>query len=87
VRPSSSCALVCTENVYLVDKVPVRLLHVLEADIAQDAGVVNEHVNAPKGIDRSLDNLVAILDRVVIGDRVTTCGFDLLDNLIGGLEV
>lgn len=55
----------------LVDEVPVRLLHVLEADIAQDTGVVDEHIDAPKGIDRSLDDPVAIFNRVVVGDRVT----------------
>jgi len=71
----------------LVDELPVRLLHVLEADIAQDASVVDEHVDAPKGIDRSLDDSIAILNRVVVGDRVTACGFDLLNDLVGGLEV
>ena len=71
----------------LVDELPVRLLHVLEADIAQNTSVVDEHVDAPKGIDRSLNNLVAILDRVVVGNRIAACGFDLFDDLVGGLEV
>jgi hypothetical protein len=46
----------------LVDKLPVRLLHVLEADITQDTGVVDEHIDAPKSINRRLDDLLAILD-------------------------
>lgn len=87
MRPRGSRALVCTEDVDLVDEVPVRLLHVLEADIAQDTGIVDEHIDAPKGIDRSLDDPVAILNRVIVGNCVTACGFDFLDDLVGGLEV
>ena len=69
----------------LEDQIPIRLLHVLEADIAQDAGVVDEDVDAAKSIDGSLDNGFAILDRVVVGDGLAACGADLVDNLVGGL--
>jgi hypothetical protein len=32
----------------LVDEVPVGLAHLLERDVAQDAGVVDEDVDRPK---------------------------------------
>jgi hypothetical protein len=87
VRPRCMRALVCTLNVDVVDEVPVRLLHVLEADIAQDAGIVDEHIDAPKGIDGRLDDGLSILHRVVVGDRFSACGADLVDDLVGGLRV
>jgi hypothetical protein len=80
-------ALVCTLDVDVVDEIPVRLLHVLEADIAQDAGIVDEHIDAPKGIDGRLDDGLSILHRVVVGDRFAACGADLVDDLVGGLRV
>jgi hypothetical protein len=69
----------------LVDKVPVGLLHVLERDIAQDTGVVDEHVDAPKVINRRLDDGFAILDRIVVGDGLAAGGADLVDDLVCGL--
>lgn len=69
----------------LVDKLPVCLLHVLEADIAKDTSVVDEDIDASKSIDCSLDDLLAILNRVIVGDCLTACGFDFLDNLVGSL--
>jgi hypothetical protein len=69
----------------LEDQVPVSLLHVLEADISQDAGVVDEDIDAAKGIDGSLDDGFAILDRIVVGDGLAACRADLVDDLVGGL--
>jgi hypothetical protein len=46
----------------LVDQVPVGLLHVLEADITQDTGVVDENIDTPKSIDRGLNDVLSILD-------------------------
>lgn len=83
--PRSSCALVCTLDVNLHHQVPVLIFHVLEADVAQDAGVVDEDIDSAKGLDGSLDNLVAILDRIIVGDGLAASRCDLLDNLVGGL--
>ena len=69
----------------LVDQVPVRLLHVLEADIAKNTGVIDEDINAPKGIDCGLDDVLSILDGIVVGDRITASGLDLLDYFVCGL--
>jgi hypothetical protein len=62
MRPCGSCALVCTKDVDLVDQVPVGLLHVLEAYITQDTGVVDENIDTPKSIDRGLNDVLSILD-------------------------
>ena len=87
MRPCGSCALVCTEDVNLIDQVPIGLLHVLEADIAQDTGVVDEDIDAPKSIDCGLDDVLSILDRIVVGDCITACGLDLLDDFVCSLWV
>ena len=52
--------LVCTLDVDAVDQVPVRILHVLEAHIAEDTGVVDKDINATKGLDRSVDDAVTV---------------------------
>lgn len=87
VRPCSSCALVCAQDVNLVDQVPVCLFHVLEADIAQDTSIVDENIDPPKGIDRSLDDVLSVLNGVIVGNRLTACGFDFLDDFVCSLWV
>jgi hypothetical protein len=69
-----------------VDQIPVGLFHVLEADIAQNAGVVDEDVDAAKGVNGRLDDGFSILDRVVIGNSLAACGFDLVNDDISGLK-
>lgn len=61
VGPCGTCALVCSVNVDFVDEIPVGLLHVLEADIAENAGIVDEDVDTTKGINGRLDNRLTIL--------------------------
>jgi hypothetical protein len=73
--------------VHLEDEVPVLVLHVLEADIAQDASIVDEDIDAPKRLDGRLDDPVAILDAVVVGYCLAARGFDLVDDDICGLCV
>lgn len=69
-----------------VDQVPIRLLHVLEADIAQNAGIVDEDIDTTEGVDGRLDDGLAILDRVVVGNRLTAGGADRIDDLVCGLR-
>ena len=85
VRPCGSRALVCSHDVYLHHQVPILVFHVLEADVAQDAGVVDEDVNPAERLDRGLDDLVAVLDRVVVRDGLAASRCDLLDNLVCSL--
>jgi hypothetical protein len=73
-----------TEHVDLVDQVPVGLRHLLERDVAQDPGVVDQDVDLAERVDRGLDDLVAVLDRVVVRDGVAALVLDLGDDLVGG---
>ena len=66
-------------------QIPILILHVLEADVAQNAGIVQKHVNPAKGLDGSFDDPVAILDRIVVCNGLAAGGCDLLDYLVGGL--
>jgi hypothetical protein len=70
----------------VVDEVPVLVRHVLEADIAQDTGIVEEDVDSTEGLDGSLDDSVAVLDAVVVGNGLAASGFDLVDDDICGLH-
>lgn len=87
VGPGSSCALVSTLDVHLVDEVPIFVLHVLEANITEDTGVVNENVDAAECLDGGFDDLVTVLDTVVIGNSLAASGLDFVDNDIGSLEI
>lgn len=71
----------------LHDQVPVRIRHILEADIPKDAGVVYEDVYPTEGLDGCVDDCFAILDAVVVRDRFPAGGFDLLNDYIGGLQL
>ena len=62
MRPCCSGTLVCTPDVDLHDQVPVVVLHVLEADIPEDAGVVDQDIDSAKRLDGSIDNLFTIFD-------------------------
>jgi len=57
--------------VYLHNQIPVGILHVLEADITKDTSIVDEDIYPTKGLDSRIDDPVAILNRVVVGDSVT----------------
>jgi hypothetical protein len=71
--------------VYSHNQVPILVLHILEADISEDAGVVEEDINAAKIINGSLDDSIAILDAVVVGDGFAACSLDFVNYNIGGL--
>ena len=86
VGPCGMCALVCTQNVDFVNEFPVCLLHVLEADITENTGVVDENIDAAKGIDGRLDDGLSVLDRIVVGDGLAASGADLIDDLVCSLS-
>jgi hypothetical protein len=87
VWPCGMRALVCSIDVDSVDQIPVRLLHILEADIAQDAGIVDEDIDAAEGVDGCLDDGFSVLDRVVVGDRFAACGADGVDDFVCRLRL
>ena len=85
VGPGGAGSLVGALDVDLEDEVPVLILHVLEGDVAEDTGVVDEDIDAAELLDGGLDDLVAVLDAVVVGDGLAASGLDLVDNHIGSL--
>lgn len=86
VRPGGAGALVGASDMDLHDQVPVLILHVLQADIAEDAGVVEQDVNSAKGLDGRVNDAVTVLDAVVVGNSLAARGLDLVDDNIGSLR-
>lgn len=72
---------------YLHDKIPVLVRHVLEADVAENASIVDEDVNPAESLDGSLNDSIAILHAVVVCNGLSPCSFDFVDNDIGSLCV
>ena len=73
-------------QVHFHDLVPVFLAHLGEGDVAQDAGVVDQHVHAAKGILGDLHGLLGAFDgrdRLVAGDGLAAHGDDFVDDLVG----
>eukprot|EP00754_Rhynchopus_humris_P036759 Rhum_TRINITY_DN18852_c0_g1::Rhum_TRINITY_DN18852_c0_g1_i1::g.168597::m.168597 len=83
VRPRCLRDGVRALQVHRHDEVPVVVGHLLEAAVAQDAGVVDHDVNAAEVLDRCRHDLLAELDAVVVGRRLAANGADLGDNLVG----
>jgi hypothetical protein len=69
----------------LEDQVPILVLDILEADVSQDTSVVDEDVDTAERLDRSVDDLVAVLYRVVVCDGLSASLLYLVDDDIGGL--
>lgn len=70
---------------HLLDEVPVGVLEVLERDIPQDTSVVDEDVDGTESLDGSLDDLLAVLDGIVVGDGLSASLLNLLNDDIGSL--
>jgi len=62
MRPCRSGTLVCTSDVNLHDQVPVVVLHVLEADVPEDTGIVDQDIDSAKCLDGRVDDLVTVFD-------------------------
>ena len=73
--------LVGTFHVDLVDQIPVGVGHLGEALVAQDAGVVDYHVDPAEVVHGALHDLLAVHHAVGVGNRSTTCGLDLFHHL------
>ena len=87
IGPSGTSTLVCSPDVNLHDQIPVLILYVLEANVTEDAGVVDENVNAAEVLDGGFDDCLAILNAVVVGHSLSAGFSDLIDDYIGGLLV
>ena len=69
----------------LHDQIPVNLLHLLEGDVTEDTGVVDDDVDSAEGINSGLDNLVTELNGVLVSDSDTTGSLDLINDGISGV--
>lgn len=67
------------------NQIPVGILHVLEADISQDTGIVDQNIDPAEVLNGGLDDLVAILDAVVVANGLSTSSFDFVYDNIRGL--
>ena len=77
-----------TLQVDVDDRVPLLLGHRHEHAVAQDAGVVHEHVEASEGVDGGAHQRLATGpagDVVVRRDGFASAGADLLGRLLGDL--
>lgn len=79
------CAFVCSFDVDFLDQIPVQILHVLEANISQNTGVVNEDVDSAEGLNRGVNNGNAILNAVVVGNSLSASSLNLVDDYISSL--
>ena len=74
----------------MYDVVPLLLGHVEDHAVAEDAGDVDEDVDAAEGVDALPDHVLAALggrDAVVVGDGVPAGGLYLVADDIGGAVV
>lgn len=68
-----------------VDEVPVLVAHLVEDTITQNACIIDQNVDAAKGVNGRLDDLVAVLYRVVVGHGCAASLADLIDNDVSRL--
>lgn len=85
VLVQSSSYLVGALDVDCGDQVPVGVLHVLEADVAENTGIVDQDIDAAEGVNGSLDDLVTKLDAVVVCNGLASSLLDLVDDDISSL--
>lgn len=78
--------LVCTIGVYCVDQIPILVLHVLKADITKDTSVIDENINATKVLDSRVNDGIALLNAIVVGNSLAPSGSDLVDYSICSLK-
>ena len=67
------------------NKIPVRIFHVLKADIAENAGIVDKNINTAEIRNGGINDLVTKLDAVVVGYSLAARFLNFLDDDIGGL--
>lgn len=70
---------------HLDNQLPIRVLHILERNISQDSSIVEEDVYSSELLYCSLDNLLSVFYRVVVGDGFSSRLADLFDDEVGGL--
>ena len=66
----------------LINVGPVGLGHVMKADVAQEACIVDQDIDAAKGVHCRLDNLPPVDHGIGIGNCLTSGSLDFGHNLI-----
>lgn len=61
-------------------QIPVLIRHILKANIAQNAGIVQEDIYSAKILDGSVDDTIAVLDAVIVGDSLASSSSDFVDD-------
>lgn len=69
----------------LENEVPILVLDILEADVSQDTGVVDQNIDTTKALDRGVDNLVAVFYGVIVCNGLAAGILYFIDDYIGGL--
>lgn len=67
---------------HLVDQIPIGVFHLVKALVAQDAGVVHQHVDTTEVVQCGLHDPVAVGHRVVIGHGSAAESPDLFYHLV-----
>lgn len=70
-----------------VDKIPILVSHADEGLVTEDTSVVDNDINAAECLEGSLDNLLTILNRVVVGDSLTASLADFINNNVSSTLV
>ena len=76
---------ICTPHMHLHNQIPIGIRHVLEADVPEDTSIINQDIYPPEALNGRLDDCIAILDAIVIGNGFPAARFDLVDDNICGL--
>ena len=71
-------------DVDLINQIPVVFGHLVEAFVPQDAGIVDDDVDAAEIVHRGLDDLVAIGNGIVVGNGFATGSNDFVHHQISG---
>lgn len=72
-------------DMYRKDEIPVLILHVLKANIAENAGIVYENIYSAEILYRCVNYRLTVLDTVVIGDCFSAELLDFFNDSVGGL--
>jgi hypothetical protein len=87
VGPCSLDDLVCSSKVDTVDKIPVLVGHSGERLVTQNTCIVDKDIDTTKGFEGGFDNLVTILNRVVVGNSLSSSLSDFFYNNVSSLVV
>ena len=81
-----SAYFICTLDMDFNDQIPVVVGHILEADISQNAGIVEENIDSSELPNSGINDFFAVLHAVVVCDCFASSCLDFINDYIGGLQ-